>query len=299
MDSVLYDSLKTFREVDVSHRALEEVLRFALRVFLILAVFEIVSGALERNLVILASGFYSAASLAYVGGLLLARQESVRPADERYPYGYGNRAAVLQLVSLCLLGVGGAYLLVLMLENWGATPGEITFGAVLIAPVSLVIAFVACRKCERATRGIDSQETVSLRLVVRGSMVVSSIVLAAIVYAHFFGGGRAALWVPALIVLMTLGLFVRGFYETFCVVTDRTALTQPFGDVFQLAQRAAREADIVDVNTRNVGRLMLIEVRASFPSCATIGQANAIERDIENVLRRRVRRVGQVVVHWE
>jgi len=229
----------------------------------------------------------------------LAHHESARPPDERYPYGYGNRAAVFQLVSLCMLGVGALYLLVLMLETPAAASSGLGLGGVLVAAAALVVVFSTYCRLKRGLSGTDSLETASLRLVFQGAILVSAVALAAIGYGHFFRGGRTVLWAAALIVLTTLCLFVRGFYETFRVVTDRTALMPGFADALQLAQRAAREADILGVHTRTVGKLTHMEVRVSFPGHATIRQANAIENDVETVLRRRTRRVGQVVFHWE
>ncbi|HIJ74855.1 MAG TPA: cation transporter [Candidatus Hydrogenedentes bacterium] len=299
MDSVVCDSLRRFPEADAHHRAIDDLLWFGLKIFLFLAVFEIGAGALEHSLLILASGFYSAASLAYVAGLLLAHHESVKPADERYPYGYGNRAAVFQLVSLCLLGVGGVYLLFLILESHGAALGYVGLGTFLSAPLSLAIAFWASRTCERNARDIEAQEAASLKLVLKGAVVVSAMAFAALACARIFAGNRLAAWAAALVVVTTLCFFVRGFYETFRVVTDRSAVGDSFGHVSRLAQRAAREAEIVDVSTRSIGQLTHVEVRAAFPFHVTVAEANAIERDIETVLRRKLPKVGQVAIHWE
>ncbi len=300
MDDVLHGSLS--REPDTAGNVrgtVENLLWFALEAFLLLALFQIVSGVLGRNLIVFTNGSYLAASSIYVAGLLLAHQESIRPADRRYPYGYGNRAAVFQLVSFCVLGAANIYLLFRILTNRGAVLGGIDLGTFLTLAVALGASVLVYKKFLCVCQEVDSQDLEDLDMVLKGAIIVSGIALAAVIWRWFFGAGTLALWAAVSIIIITLCLFVKGFHQTFLVITDRSVSSGSVRNITGFVQRAAGEAHIVDVKTRNVGNVTHIEVRAAFPRSWTIAEANAIELDIERVLRRKVRKAGQVMIYWQ
>ncbi|MFC1734920.1 cation transporter [Candidatus Hydrogenedentota bacterium] len=300
MDSILYDSLnKAPLKADDHYEKIEESLWFVLKILALLAALAMVEGVLGRHLIVFANGFYLTGSLAYVGGLILAHHESVRPADKRYPFGYGNRAKVFQLASLCVLGVAGVYMFFRILTSRGTASSATGLGSLLGAAVVLGAAVLMYRKFALVCQEVDSKELQSLGAVVKGAVITSSIVMAVMVYRSIFPGKTLEIWAGAVIIVVTMYFFVLGFYETFFAITDRNGLSGASGTISRLARHAAREADILSVRTRNVGHVMHIEIKAAFRSSFTIAQANAVERDIESLLRRTVRRVGQVVVYWE
>jgi len=322
MDDVLDESLSrrqpeaaadTVRETDaltltLSQREREhgereqlvvDLLWFVLKALLLLTIFQIVSGVLGRNLIVLTTGFYSSASFVYTAGLLLAYQESIRPADQRYPYGYGNRAAVFQLVSFCVLGAANIYLLLRILASRETALGRIDLGTFLTPAAALGISILVYKKFLPARQEADSENLKNLDMVLKGAIAVSAIALAAVLWRRLFGDGLAAPYAAVLTAIVTLCLFVKGFHETFLVITDRSVFSRSVRNLAGLVQRAAREARVVDVKTRNVGDVTYVEVRAAFPRSYTIVEANAIERDIEHLLRRKFRKVGQVVVYWQ
>lgn len=300
MDDVLHESLS--RQPDTADNVqgtVEDLLWFVLKAFLLLALFQIVSGALSRNLILLTTGFYLAASFVYVAGLLLTRQESIRPADRRYPYGYGNRAAAFQLVSFCVVGAANIYLLFRILPSSGAALGRLDLQTFLTPVAALGVSILVYKKFLRVRQKADSGDLENLDTVLKGAITVSGIALAAVILRPFFGGGILAMCAGALIILITLCLFVKWLHETFLVITDRSVFSGSVRNITGLVQRAARESHVVDVKSRNVGDVTRIEVRAVFPRSCTVAEANAIERDIERVLRRKVRKVGQVVIYWQ
>jgi len=277
----------------------EDLLWFVLKAFVLLAIFQIVCGVLDRNPVILTTGFYSSATIVYVAGLLVACQESVRPADQRYPYGYGNRAAMFQLVSFCVLGVANIYLLFCVLASREASLGRIDLATFLTPAAGLGICILVYKKVQRASQEAAGENLQNVDMVLKGAITVSAVALAAVLWRQLFGDGLVAPYGSILITIATLCLFVKGFHDTFLVITDRSVIGRSVRNLAGLVQRAAREAHVVDVKTRNVGDVTHVEVRAAFPRSYTIAKANAIERDIEHLLRRKVRKVGQVRIYWQ
>lgn len=300
MDEMLHESQSTQSgAADNARGTMEDMLWFVLKVFLLLGLFQIVSGMLSQNLIILTNGFYFMAGFLYVTGLLLAYQESRRLPDQRYPYGYGNRAAVFQLVAFCLMGSAAICLFFFVLPTGGAVLGRLDLQTFLTPVVTLGVSISVYIKVLRPCLEADD-EKLDLDTVLIGAIIVSGITLAAVIWRRFFGGGSLAIWVPMLIIIITLCLFVKAFYRIFLVVTDRSFLDgAAVRSITGFVRRAAGEGRIVDVKTRNVGKVTHIEVRAAFPPSYTIAEVNAIERDIERLLRRKVSNVGQVVVYWQ
>ena len=301
MNDVLDDSLSDRPCVaDDAHQAVEDLLWFVLKALGLLAVLEVAAGVLGRNSVDVANGFYLSASFAYVAGLLLTHQESARHADDSHPYGFGNRAKLLQFVSLCVLGAASMYLLLRIMGSRGAAPGGIGLGTSLGAFVALGISILVYKKYLHVHQETDTQDLKNLDLVLKGAIAVSAIASASVVM-QWLSGGRMSVttWAALPIIVITLLLFVRGFHEAFQVITDRSAIVGAVRDIALLAQRAAGEARIVDAKTRNVGNATYVEVKAAFPPSWTIAEANAIEQDVEGVLRRKLYKTGQVIVYWQ
>ena len=286
---------------DDAHWAEQELVWFAFWVFLVLAVFKIVAGAFGGSLIILSDGFYSAACLAHVGALLLARQESMRSADHRYPYGYGNRAAVFLLIVFCMLVTANIYLLFRALPVQGTSfdfLGRITLGTFLGSAASLLISILVFHKFVLAGEGFDSRDIEGLRAVLKKAIIVSAVAVA-VVICGLLGWPRVEKWGIIVIFIITLWVCAENSYNILLALTDKGLSEYSLENITRLVQRAAGGGRIVSVKTKNVGKEICIDVWAAFPPAATIAQANAIEEDIEAVLSRKVPGIGQVTVYWD
>lgn len=279
----------------------QELVWFAFWVFLVLAVFKIVAGAFGRSLIILSDGFYSAACLAHVGALLLAHQESMRPADHRYPYGYGNRAAMFLFIVFCLLVTANTYLFFRTLPVRGTSfsfLGKITLGTFLSSATSLLMSILVFHKFVLTSEQFDSKDIEGLRALLKKAIIVSTITMAAVI-CGLLGWSRPEKWGIIAIFIITLWVCAENGYKILLALTDKGLSEHSLENITRLVQRAAGGGRVVSVKTKNVGKEICIDVWAAFPPGATIAQANAIEDDIEAVLSRKVPGIGHVTVYWD
>ena len=275
-----------------------EMLWFAFWALLILAGFKITSGLFGGSLIVLVDGFYSAACMAYVGALLLGQLESMRPADHRYPYGYGNRAVLCLFISLLMLGAASIYMFLRVLPGRGGPIERIDLGTLLTPVASLAVSVLVLRVCTPTGRESFGHGVEGLRAVLKKAVAVSAMALSAVI-CRALGWGSPEKWGTMLILVITLWVCFTGAWGVSVALMDKSTSEGFPGDILRLVQRASGGASIVDVKTRLVGGLTQVDVMAAFPPSETIARANAIEHDIEEVLRRKGRGIGQVAVHWE
>jgi divalent metal cation (Fe/Co/Zn/Cd) transporter len=298
MDDVLHDSLGSPYVKSDSRQATEDLLRFVIKVFLALALLGIVSAMMGRSFILLTDGLYSAGTAVYAVGLLLAYQESRRPSDDSYPYGYGNRVATLRLAALCVMAVMCMYILFRYISYKDDLLGNRGIAAIATSLVTVGISFAVYLKFVRTRREIDGPGLDDLELVLKGSVVVSAMSLLAALWGLWIGL-RGELVLGMLSVVVSLCMFVKAFHETFRVLTDKNIASRSTRSVSLFAQRVAGNSQITGVKSRAIGVLTHIEMQAAFPMAYTVAEANKIERDIESVLRRKLPRIGEVVVYWQ
>ena len=298
MDEVLNESLVGPYVKGDSRQATEDLLWFVVKVFLALMFLEMATAMTHRSIILLTDSLYSAATVTYTAGLLLAYQESHRPPDESYPYGYGNRVAPFQFVSLCLLGAVDVYLL-LLYQSYGTTlHGDIGLVAVLASLVTVGISLAVCKKFISVQREIGGPGLEGLEFVLKGAVAISAMALGATLWGAV-NGLQGELVFGVMMVVASFCLFAKSLQEMFRVLMDKNIASRSTNSVSLFAQRVARDARIIDVKSRKIGVLTHIEIQAAFPLGYTVAEVNKIERDIECVLRRKLPRIGQVEVYWQ
>lgn len=303
MDKLLSDSLyEEPRMASGAPQRVENLLRLLLKAFFLIALCQVVLGVLNGDLLILAGGFYSTATFIYVAGLLLVNSESVRPSDGRYSFGYGNRAAVLHLGSMCVLAVASIYLFFRTMASPQQAMPTFHVATLFLSIVMLVASAYLYRIFMSKYGQGESQPLGSLRGLLRGAVVISAIICVVIAWGALARSARVITAGTTLgivsVITVTLYYFIRSSYETFCVVTDKEVGMASREELLHLAHRAGRDARVLDLMTRNSGGTVRVELTIAFPASFTIQEANAVERDIGSVLRRKFPRIGQVVVNW-
>jgi cation diffusion facilitator family transporter len=275
--------------------------RVAVRVIVInavLGVFKLATGVFARSAAITVDGIQSLAC-ALVGGFVAAGMRvSRRPADRRYPYGYGKAEYLVSLLSYSALFGLGVFMFVsaglLLLAGRSEPPMALALPVALISVVANYLMFAACRCAGEATgsAGLRANAGQNYADMLSSCSVALSVALCQLGPAFYFFDALAAVAAAVMIMVDAAA----------CWRADlRVVLDHPLQR--RLLRRVRREAAGTDgvqqihfVRGRRTGNGLSIQLGLCVPPGATVAEAQRIGARVRGNIMRKLGRVRDVDV---
>ena len=262
---------------------------------LILAIFKIVTALITGSASVLAEAVHS--SLDIISSLVtfLGIKTAKRPSTETHKYGFYSAEVLAGAVVALLLAVTGGWIIYEGVDRFllGEVPTYSYFAIGLMAASIIINEIMA-----RVKFSVGNKEE-SISLVADGEHsradVISSVgVLIALLLTPYIASIDS-------IVAIVVGGYV--LYEAYQIGREAT---------FSLMDVADQEAEdqikkiveskkiaLTDLKTRKMGAVTFAELKIQLDPKLSVEQANAISRDLESVLNRKISRLKQIAISIE
>jgi cation diffusion facilitator family transporter len=263
----------------------ERTATVSLAASLLLAVAKLLIGLAIGSLALITDALHSCVDFLATGVTLIAVRVADRPADASHPYGHGkfeNIAALGEATLLLLLG-GGVMVEAVARIDAGAPPPRLSFVAVAVLFVEILVNAWRARELRRVGRETQSAalEADSLHFA---SDVFSSIAVlggfGAIAAGFWWGDAAAAIVVAALIAVLALRLLIH----TVNALVDRA----PEGAAGLISARMLAVPGVLgvsNVRVRSVGSRHFIEATIEVPRSLGVEQASEVEAEAAKAAR--------------
>lgn len=267
----------------------------------LLAAVKIVTGLVGHSHALVADGVESTAdivgSLIVWGGLRI----SVRPPDEKHPYGHGKAEPVAGvLVSLALLTAAGfiAFHSIREIRHPHHLPAWYTL--VVLAVVVAVKEWLF-RAVHAAGSDLDSTALRGEAWHHRSDAITSAAVFVGILVAMVGGPGYESAddWSA----LLACGFIVWNGFKLLAGAMDELMDASPgekvVGHVRELAAAVPRVSGIGRVRVRKSGMGLLVDIHVKVPGSMSVHEGHEVAHAVEDALGGSRLRVGYVSVHIE
>jgi cation diffusion facilitator family transporter len=265
----------------------------------VLGLFKLVAAAITHSAAIGVDGVQSLAC-ALVGGIIAAGiRVGRRPADTRFPLGYGKAEFLVSILSYSgLFGLGvvmassACYLLAI---GRSAPPMVLALPVALISAVANYWMYSACRCAGRATQsaGLMANAGQNQADMISSASVAVSVVLCQIGPSFYFFDALAAL-AAAVMIMIDAG---RSWWSDMQVLIDGPVRE----DLLRGLQATAAQAEGVDgvrfARGRRTGRGVRVELGVEVASARTVSETQRIGAELRGDLLQRLRWVDEVEVY--
>jgi cation diffusion facilitator family transporter len=251
----------------------------------VLAAVKLAIGLAIGSLALITDALHSSVDFLATGITWIAVRLGDRPPDASHTYGHGKfeNVAALALATLLLLLAGGVTVEALDRIAAGSPPPTLSFIAVGVLLVEIVINAWRARELRRVGRetGSAALEADSLHFA---SDVFSSVAVligfGAVALGFWWGDSAAALAVAAIIAMLALRLLIH----TLNALVDRA----PAGARDLIAERMGDLAGVLtvqNVRLRSVGRRHFVEAVIEVPRTLGLEQVADVEKQAADAAR--------------
>ena len=263
----------------------ERTAAVSLAASLILAAAKFAIGLAIGSLALITDALHSCVDFLATGATLIAVRVGDKPADASHPYGHGKfeNIAALGAATLLLLLGGGVMVEAVARIGAGTPPPPLSFLAVAVLLVEILINAWRARELRRVGRETRSAALEADALHFASDVFSSLAVLAgfgAIAAGFWWGDAAAAIAVAALIAVLALRLLVN----TVNALVDRA----PEGVADLVSTRMLAVPGVLgvsNVRVRSVGPRHFIEATIEVPRSLGVEQASEVEAEAVRAAR--------------
>ncbi|MBN1951179.1 MAG: cation transporter [Bacteroidales bacterium] len=268
----------------------------------VLALFKLVAGSLSGSLSVIADGIDSTGDVLISVMTLFIAYLLTKPPSVRFPYGYGKAEPNATLALAFIIFFAGAQLAISTINRFieGSTsemPGKLAIVAIV---VSIMGKFMLAWYQAYVGKKVDSKMLQANAKNMQGDVVISSSVLAGLIFTHIFRLPVLDTFVAFFVSLWVIWVAVRIFIETNLELMDGNIEKKIYEQVFSLVESFPEVRNPHRMRIRKVGHRLMINIDVEADGKMSLKDAHDISHEIEKSIRDNLSyEVLDVILHVE
>ena len=263
-----------------------------------IAVVKMYLGIVGGSAALFADGIHSFGDVAGSVTMLIGLKVAKRPKDATYPYGYGKFEYVAAAAIYTLLTMVGIYIFFMAVHLIiGGHPVNPDMVTVIGAMISLVANELMYRQSICAGNQMHSPSMIANAHEKRADVWSSLAVLMGIV------GSKLGFWfLDPLAALMVSGFIFKLCWESLNEAIHRLIdiqLPDGIDEIVREEGARAKEVNLIDLRTRELGQMVSIEVEADVLHSKSLKELDQLKRDLGRAIIGRVERPGEVLIYFK
>jgi len=281
-----------------NYKKVKKVLWIILFANLGAALLKIIIGSSIKSASMTADGFHSISDgTSNIVGLIGISLAS-KPVDKDHPYGHKKFEVISGLfIGAMLLFIGGKIITDAFLRFKNPVMPSITIESLIVLVITLLINIFVCTYEYRVGKKLNSYILISDSLHTKSDIFVSVGVLITLI------GVRLGL--PAIIdpiaSLIVAGFILHASYEIFkCtidVLVDKAIIDED--DIRDVLKNFEEIKEVHNIRSRGSESDAYVDMHVMVPPYITVEKAHMLNHDIEEMIREKINKSAQVIVHIE
>jgi cation diffusion facilitator family transporter len=267
----------------------------------LLSVLKIGAGIAAGSFAVISDGIDSANDIVTSMVTLITARVAARSPTARFPYGYTRADTIATKLLSFVIFFAGAQLIISAVEHIvsgdpSTIPGPLAIYVTLVSIGAKV--FLAYYKIS-VGKLVDSAMLVADGKNMQNDVIISVAVLAGLAGAHLLGMPLLDSITALAVSLWIIRVAFKIFMESNTELMDGLHTTQIYDRVFDAVARIPEAESPHRVRARHVGHLYVIDLDIEVDPQMTVVEAHDIAQRTEDMIRRAVPNVYDVVVHVE
>ena len=281
-----------------NHKKVEKVLWIILFANLGIALSKIIIGISIKSSSMTADGFHSISDgTSNIVGLIGISLAS-KPVDKDHPYGHKKFEVISGLfIGAMLLFIGGKIIIDAFIRFKNPVIPSITTESLIVLLITLLINIFVCTYEYRVGKKLNSYILISDSLHTKSDIFVSVGVLITLI------GLRLNL--PAIIdpiaSLIVAGFILHASYEIFRstidVLVDKAIIDED--DIRYILKKFEEIKEVHNIRSRGSENDAYVDMHVMVDPNITVEKAHTLNHDIEEIIREKINKSAQVIVHIE
>jgi cation diffusion facilitator family transporter len=267
----------------------------------ILSVLKIVVGLATNSLAVVGDGIDSASDIVVSIITLITAKIISRPPDKKYAYGYEKADSIASKVLSFFIFFAGAQLLYTSVKK--LITGEITGipgkWAIYVTLLSVVVKVLLAVFQKRMGKKTNSSMLISNAKNMQNDVFISVAVLFGLLFTVYFNlpildpiaASIVSLWI------MKVGFDV--FMDANTELMDGVKDPGVYHEIFEAASNTGGVKNPHRVRSRQIGSMHMIQIDIEVDGDLTLYEAHEIAHRVEDNIKKRVKKVYDIVVHVE
>lgn len=277
----------------------KKVLWFDLWDSLFQALFKVVIGVLTHSHALIGNALYSINDVVSCIAILVGIKVSDSGVDDEHPYGRGHMEYIISvLVSFFILGcavyVGvEAFKIILKNEHY-----PVNWVVLIVAFITGFDNTISYRYARCVQKHINSPAFLTHAQHYKADIISSGAVIIAII-----GGKMGFAILDPIVAIFEAGhliiVSVEVFYHGSLGLLDRSMSVQTIDYINWIVSGVPDVVEVKDVRARQIGRSFWVDLKISLPAGMIIAEAERISENIKQILKKKIRYLGNVHVIYE
>ena len=262
---------------------------------------KISAGIISGSLAVVGDGVESLGDVVTSIVTLYAARAGSEPPDAEHPWGHGRMETIATKTLSLIIIMAGLQLLIMTVRRYLSAdiaegPGSLALWATGISIVGKVLLMVYKR---RAGEKADSRMMLADAINMRNDIVLSFTVLAGLFFTRVLNMPIIDLAAGFVVSLWIIRTGVREFLHTTTELMDSVDDKEVYREVFASVEATDGVSNPHRVRIRGLNSLYVIELDVEVDSTLTVIEAHELACSLEEEIRKRVRKVFDIMVHVE
>lgn len=268
---------------------------------ILLAGLKISTGIISGSLAVIGDGIDSISDVVTSMVTLYAAKASAAPPDPEHPWGHGRVETIAtKTLSLIIIMAGLQLLIMTIRKFFGAEipelPGRL---ALLASGISIVGKIFLMIYKRQAAKKAASRMMMADALNMRNDIFLSVTVLAGVFFTRVLNLPVIDLVAGFLVSLWIIRSGIQVFRHAVTELMDSVDDTDVYREVFAAVETVEGASNPHRVRIRGLNSLYVIDVDIEVDGAITVDMGHTIACNLEDEIRRRVKKVYDIMVHIE
>ncbi|RDY23178.1 cation transporter [Romboutsia maritimum] len=283
---------------DYSYKKVKQVLWIILFANIGVALLKIIIGRSIKSTSMTADGFHSisdgASNIVGLIGISLAS----KPLDKEHPYGHNKFEVISGLfIGGMLLFIGSKIVVEAILRFKNPVIPTITIESLIVLVITLLINIFVCTYEYRVGKKLNSYILISDSLHTKSDIFVSIGVLITLIGVRL---GLPAI-IDSIASLIVAGFILHASYEIFKstidILVDKAIIDEE--DIREILKEFEEVKCAHNIRSRGSENNAYVDMHVMVNPNVTVEEAHILNHDIEEMIREKINKSAQVIVHIE